>query len=192
MGLNPGGLRNNMPAMPDMRMLMGFTGETLPGVMQPAIEPVDSATTPDDAEVIGIEVDGHWRAYRISEMETPLTHVINDVVGGIPVTVTYCDVNRCARVFTNSDSLDKPLDVGVGGQLDGQMLLYVDRRKFSQNSPDIPLQDFKFERMTWKEWKTAHPDTDICDKLDPPQVRPTQSNAPVVPNRAANPDSRRE
>lgn len=151
-----------------MYMLMGKTGSFgLAGIGMPAVEPASSAKIDENAQIIGVEVDGQFRAYCICEMRSPFTHVVNDVVGGVPVTVTYCDRSDCARVLTQSDELNTPLEVGVGGFRDGQMLLRIDHRNFSQNAPEVPLQDLEFERMTWKEWKTAHPDTDVCDHLNP-------------------------
>ncbi len=147
-------------------MMVGKTGRfSLPGMVEPPVEPAATATTQDKAEVVGVVVNGRPRAYCISEMHTPFTHVINDLVDRVPVTVTFCDRTRCARVFTKPSASDQPLDVGVGGFLGGQMLLRVDGRNFEQNSADIPLQDLEFETMTWQDWKSAHPDTDVCTGL---------------------------
>jgi hypothetical protein len=149
-------------------MLTGKFGRFgLPGVVLPTAVPAASATTGDDAQIVGVGVDGRWRAYCISEMQTPMTHVINDVLGKVPVTVTFCDANNCARVLTNRDESNRPLDVGVGGFWHDGMLLQVEDQNFSQASHEIPLQDLKFEMTTWKEWKQAHPQTDICPKLEP-------------------------
>jgi hypothetical protein len=137
----------------------------LPGIVHPPVEAASAATAQDSAEVIGVSVNGHSRAYCVAEMVTPFTHVINDVIDGVPVTVTYCDRTGCARVFTNTDEPDRPLEVGVGGFADGQMLLHVDHKKFGQKSRDIPLQELEFEKTTWGKWKSAYPDTDICTGL---------------------------
>jgi hypothetical protein len=162
-------------------MMLGKTGSFgLPGIVAPPIKPASSATTQGDAEVVGVDVKGHYRAYCISEMQTPFTHVINDIIDRVAVTVTFCNRSSCARVFTKPDELDRPLDVGVGGFSDGQMLLHVGSGNFSQNSPDVPLQDLEFERTTWEKWKRAHPDTDICTGLDPAGSWQTRSATPDV------------
>jgi hypothetical protein len=133
----------------------------------PVAEPGESADVEDDAEVIGVSVEGRARAYLISAMSRQLTHVIDDVIEGVPVTATYCDRTSCARVFTGPKS-DQPLEVGLGGWLEGEMLLQIsgrffrqDSRLFLDNSGELPFDDLSFERTTWKEWKAAHPDTDI-------------------------------
>jgi hypothetical protein len=173
----PAGTRGRIEFVPDVfgettperaltLMMMGKTGPySLTGIMDPPIEEASAATVQDSAEVIGVSVKGHCRAYCISEMSTPFTHVINDVIQEVPVTVTFCKRTGCARVFTNTDELDRPLEVGVGGFADGQMVLHVADNNFAQNSQDIPLQELEFERTTWRAWKSACPDTDICTGL---------------------------
>jgi hypothetical protein len=164
--INSDELGEMTPAKAMMYILMGKTGDfSLPGIVRPPVETANSTTTDDNEQVVGIEVEGHWRAYRISEMQTPMTHVINDVVEGVPVTVTYCNRNNCTRVFTKPDEMHQALNIGIGGFRDDMMLLHIDHHNFSQNAPDIPLDDLEFERTTWKVWKSAHPDTKICAKL---------------------------
>jgi hypothetical protein len=156
------------PAMALRLIMLGQSGSfSLPGIAEPAVEPAASASTRDDAAVIGVVVNGRARAYCISEMHNPLTHVINDIIDRVPVTVTFCNRSGCGRVFTKPDALGRPLDVGVGGLVDGQLLLHVDHRNFSLDSAEIPLQDLEFETMTWAKWKAAHPGTDVCTRLDP-------------------------
>jgi hypothetical protein len=148
-------------------MMLGKSGPfSLPGIVEPPVVPVNSAGVQENAEVIGVAVNGRARAYCLSEMQTPFTHVVNDVIDRVPVTVTYCNRTSCARVLTSPDEeMDSHLDVGVGGFVDGQMLLHVGNRNFSQNSADIPLKELDFERTTWGAWKSAYPDTDVCTGL---------------------------
>jgi hypothetical protein len=149
-------------------MMMGKTGAfSLPGVVQPHAQPAKSAMLGDDAQIVGIEINGTCRAYSLAQMRMPWTHVINDLVGGVPVTVTYCDRTDCLRVFTADAESPEPLNVGVGGFVDGKMLLHVEQRNFIQDSHEIPLADLEFERTTWKPWKIAHPETDVCTDLTP-------------------------
>ena len=179
--IDPDESGESTPSKAFMYMMMGKTGSfSLPGVVLPPVESANSATIADDSQIIGVEVDGRWRAYCIGEMQSPTTHVVNDLFAEVPVTVTFCDLSNCARVFTQPDELNRPLDVGVGGFRDGQLLLHVDRRNFSQDAPDVPLHDLEFERTTWKEWKTAHPDTEVCSHLDPTDVFKMPNGTPVI------------
>jgi hypothetical protein len=149
-----------------MMMRMGRFGSfSLPGIVDPPVQPADSATIQDDAEIVGLEVNGLYRAYCLSEMGSPSTHIVNDLIDHVPVTVTYCNITGCVRVFTKPEEPDRPLTVCVRGFVGGQMLVQVDNTDFSQNSADIPLPELEFQRTCWGEWKSAHPDTDVCTGL---------------------------
>jgi hypothetical protein len=149
-----------------MLMMIGKNGLfSLPGVTTPPHESARATRAPDGAEVVGVCVNGQYRAFCLSEMGSPHTHVVNDVIDQVPVTVTYCNRSGCVRVFTKADDSHRPLDVGVGGFSNGQMVLQIDHKNFPQNSDAIPLQEMEFERTTWGEWKSAHPDSEICTTL---------------------------
>jgi hypothetical protein len=151
-------------------MMMGKSGSfSLPGISSPPVVPANSASTTGTSEVIGVVVNGHARAYCVSEMQSPLSHVINDMIDGVPVTVTYCNRTDCVRVLTRPGEFHHPLDVGIGG-FDGGLLLHVGAQNILQNSSEIPFMDVEFERTTWKAWTTIHPDTDVCTGLDPSQA----------------------
>jgi hypothetical protein len=137
-----------------------------------AIAP-EASDLADSAEVIGVEMQGSHRAYALGPMSFPRTHVINDVVGGTPVTVSYCNRRDCIRVFTDPDGAEA-LNVSVGGldaRPDRGMLLRVGKRRYYQESGvsfDDPSETFpyaqaEFVRTTWGQWRAEHPDTDVVD-----------------------------
>jgi hypothetical protein len=137
------------------------------GIVRPPA--VAGAPSPlSDAEaVLGVEAGGRVRAYRVGALSRADRHVVNDVLGGRPVTVTYCDRTHCGRVLTGPG--DEPLGVGVGGYLDG-LVLTVGGYFYRQDTlsavadgpaPDCPLTDIGFEATTWGEWRRDHPDTDV-------------------------------
>jgi hypothetical protein len=143
----------------------------LPGIRQPPTQSVDEAELDDDAEVIGVCVQGRARAYEVASLAvSPKFHVVNDVLSGRPVTVAYCDLTDCARVFTSKTS-GTPLDISVVGLDENRSLvLYLDGVKYaledSKNltqpyGPPPPYQRMKFERTSWGQWRRAHPDTDV-------------------------------
>lgn len=134
---------------------------TAPGIVRPFIESGRSATVTDAAEVIGISVNGRHRAYRVSAFCDPRGTVVNDVIGGTPVSVTYNHLNSCVRVFTKNDQLPKPLAIGIRGWKDGNLLLEIDGKILPQNSEEILSASLEPEVTTWKAWKTAHPKTEI-------------------------------
>jgi hypothetical protein len=51
-----------------------------------------------DARVVVLELDGEYRAYPLEQMVMP-RHLVHDVVGGLPVVVTYCALCRTGLVF---------------------------------------------------------------------------------------------
>jgi hypothetical protein len=105
-------------------------------------------------------------------------HVVNDCIDGVPVTVTYCDRTDCARVFTGEGN--EALDVWTAGYMDGLMLRY-NGRFFLQNTgrpvaadgpaPEV-LPSLPHTRSTWKQWHSAHPDTDIYGTLGRKELNP--------------------
>jgi len=130
------------------------------GLRMPKVMPADESRLPDATPVIGVAVDGHSRAYLPGAMQDFSTHVINDRIGTVPVTITYCMLLKCARVFTRIGATE-PLDVSLGGMLQGSMALEIDGETFAQDAPDLPVEDLDFAETTWGRWKVTHPDTDI-------------------------------
>jgi hypothetical protein len=124
--------------------------------------------------VIGVTAGNRHRAYAIAALWNIDDHVVNDVVGGVPVTVAYCNRTECTKVFT-SPSGNQPLEVAVGGfvgtpgsSLDGAMLLRLGSSYYLQDTGEqlsgwssFPYPEAEFERTTWGKWRKAHPDTDV-------------------------------
>jgi hypothetical protein len=140
-----------------------------PGIKTPEVVPAAKANLKDDASVIGIEANGRYRAYSEAAMTGMTSHVVNDLIDNIPVTVTYCDLANCARAFTGSQR-GKPLEVSTGGMVDGNLALRIGtiwikqptgETMFGDGSAKSPLQDFPITRTTWKVWRERHPDTDV-------------------------------
>src|SRR5436309_12308333 len=75
----------------------------LPGIRQPKAFPAGAAAVEDDADVIGVSVKGHHRAYCMATMADLERHVINDLIDRVPVTVTYCPRTNCVRALTRDD-----------------------------------------------------------------------------------------
>lgn len=136
-----------------------------PGLVCPPAAPAAAAKLKDTDAVIGVVVNGRPRAYVVKALSYPQPHVVDDVVAGHPVTVTYCDLKNCAREFTGDG--DGPLDVGVGGY-DNGLLLRFNGRRYRQDSGEavepgapFPFPQLGFVRTTWKEWRDIHPDRDV-------------------------------
>jgi hypothetical protein len=151
-----------------------------PAVRHPPVVPAGEAGLADGAAVIGLSEGGRHRAYVLAGLAPVDRHVLNDTLGGRPVTVTYCDRTGRAAVFTGPPG-GEPLDVAVGGwdggTAAGCLLLRVGPVWYRQDTgaavgggPDgrFPYPRHAFVRTTWGEWRAAHPDTDVY--LGPPSA----------------------
>ncbi len=71
----------------------------MPGLQEPQIILAQAAKLPDAEVVIGVVVNRKPRAYWLKALKYPPWHIVNDVVAGVPLSVTYCDRNDCARLY---------------------------------------------------------------------------------------------
>lgn len=84
----------------------------------------DRDLAPNDP-VIGLDVGGDARAYPLRIM---IWHeIVNDIVGGKPVAVTYCPLCNSALVFERRAG-GKELDFGTTGKLRNSDLVMYDRQ----------------------------------------------------------------
>jgi hypothetical protein len=147
-----------------------------PAVRTPPTVPAAQANLADDERVVGVVVHGRPRAYRIQALAKLTGHVVNDLVAGTAVSVTHCDRTGCTRVFTANTG--ETLPIMTGGYQSG-LLLKVgdgfyrqqDGRPIDPRSGPMPLQDLEFREVTWKEWRTAHPTTDVYVADPSPMTR---------------------
>ncbi len=97
----------------------------IPPIDDPVFADVGDATElPLDEPVIGLSVDGDARAYPLRIL---IWHEItNDVVGGIPVAVTYCPLCNAAIVFDRRMD-GHTLSFGTTGKLRHSDLVMYDR-----------------------------------------------------------------
>ena len=134
------------------------------GITLPNLAKAGDAVLSDDTEVIGVILNGEARAYSILALSGgPGKHIVNDVVAGVPITVTYCDLNVFCRVVKSKDVSDEPLVLGCGGFIDRQLQILIDGVRYPQNSLHLPCEDQEFERTTWNQWKAAHPKTSVYE-----------------------------
>lgn len=151
------------------------------GLDTPGTLPAEAADLGGDEPVVGIEAGGKARAYHLRSMAVKSRHIVNDVVGGAAVTVTYCDLSDCVRAFGGAES-KQPLAIALAGLLDGQMLIKVGDVTYAQETGAVietdpgkrevplPYPSVPTTRTTWREWKARHPDTDVY--LNPSTVHP--------------------
>lgn len=143
-------------------------GDTL-GLERPDAVPAAKAALDEDTPVIGVFAAGKARAYLLEAFEHgPASHLVNDVLGGMPISVAHCDNSGCTRVFTGP-VLGRPLDLMVGGQKNFRMLLKAGGHLYRQetteplhkNASTFPYRAYPADLTVWGDWRHAHPETDV-------------------------------
>jgi hypothetical protein len=140
----------------------------IPSVDHPKFAPVeDSQFMSDSDTVIGLEINGDARAYPIFIL---VWHeIVNDKVGGTPVSVTYCPLCYTNQVFERIID-GQEVEFGTSGKLYNSNLLMYDRLTESYWSQALgtavkgdltgyQLNLVPFDVITWGDWKKLYPDT---------------------------------
>jgi hypothetical protein len=140
------------------------------GVRTPPAEAAEAAGLDDAEEVVGVVVNGAARAYRLGALRDPRHHVVNDLVGGAPVSVAYCDLTDCIRTYTGPGA--EPLRVRIAGIKDGGLVVKLDGVYYDHQTGRVvegppgaaPLTHDRVPwiRTTWGRWRREHPATDVC------------------------------
>jgi hypothetical protein len=103
----------------------------IPPIDEPVYESVEDAAQwlEDTSPVMVIDIDGDVRAYPLAILTWH--EIVNDVVGGVPVVVTYCPLCNSALVFDRTiegPEGDELLDFGTSGRLFNSNLVMYDRQ----------------------------------------------------------------
>ncbi|MGH3713190.1 MAG: DUF3179 domain-containing protein [Micromonosporaceae bacterium] len=119
--------------------------------------------------VFGLEWRGEARAY--PQMVLVWHEIVNDVIGGERISVTYCPLTGSA-FGVRGEAGNKPLTFGTTGQLVNSNLLMYDRQTDSE-WPQIAgvairgrlrgqrLSTVPLVWSSWGHWRDAHPDTRV-------------------------------
>ncbi len=168
----------------------------LRSIVQPPVLPANEVTLDDDTPVIGVLASGRARAYLVEAFEhVPDSHIVNDLLGEVPISVTHCDLSRCTRVFTDS-TRGRPLQLSGGGRKSNRLVLKVGGRLYRQETsepvdgegPAFPYREHPAELVAWGAWRRAHPETDVymgsVDVPTPPEAGgPSLFSPPSPPAR---------
>ena len=107
----------------------GVPRDGIPSIDKPKFIPIAEETELSATEpVIGLVIDGDARAYPLRILTWH--EIVNDVVGGRPVAVTYCPLCNAAIVFDRLMD-GKTLEFGTTGKLRNSDLIMYDRQTFS-------------------------------------------------------------
>jgi len=120
----------------------------------------------DNEPVLALEIDGDARAYPVQIMTWH--EIVNDTVGGVPVTVSYCPLCNSAVVYDRRLG-DLVLDFGTSGLLYNSALVMYDRQTETLWShytgegvigelTGEDLQTFPVATVSWATFRDANPD----------------------------------
>ncbi len=152
------------------------------GPPRDGIPPLDNPTftTISDADgwldsiepVIAFEINGDARAYPLQILTWH--EIVNDVVGDVPVAVTFCPLCNSAIVFDRRLG-DIVYDFGTSGNLRNSDLVMWDRQTQSwwqQFTGEAIVGELTGTRLTflsstiisWEDFKTANPDGQVLSR----------------------------
>jgi len=142
----------------------------IPAIDNPKFAPVGKASfLEDDDKVFGVSFGNDRRAYPLSILV--FHEIVNDVVGGRPVAITYCPLCGTAMAFDRKFGEDI-LSFGVSGLLYQSDVLMYDRKteslwsQLAMRSVSGKMMGKKLnwllgEMMTWKAWREKYPDSSV-------------------------------
>ena len=158
--------------------------DSIPAVFEPVMRtvewadelvPTDQAPVPRmtlDEQVIGVSINGDHRAYSVPYLGR--REIVNDVVGGRKIAVTWCPLCYTAIVFDREVD-GRELTFGVSGMLLMNSLVMYDREteslwsQFAGEAVHGPMDGAKLEIVAsqltpWSDWRRQYPDTLVLDK----------------------------
>ena len=149
----------------------------IPPVDEPRfLRPVDVDFLADNEPVLALEIGGDARAYPVQILTWH--EIVNDTVGGVPVSVTYCPLCNSALAYDRRvevDGISEVLDFGTSGLLFNSSLVMYDRQTQSLWShftgqavmgelTGIELDDFAVATVAWSVWRDANPDALVLSR----------------------------
>jgi Protein of unknown function (DUF3179) len=154
--------------------------DAIPSIDHPCHERPEEATAlPDSSLVIGVDHGGVSRAYPVDLLS--LHEVVNDVVGGLPIAVTWCPLCASAVAYERHVG-NRTLTFGVSGYLYRANLMLFDRETGSMWSQLLggavtgamrgtALRRVPIVHQTWAHWRREHPETLVLSILRDPLGR---------------------
>jgi hypothetical protein len=147
----------------------------IPAIDEPVFETVEEADSwlDEDWPVMFFEWNGEARAYPLAIL---IWHeIVNDTVGGEPVTLTFCPLCNATIAFLRTQPDGTVLDFGTTGNLRNSDLVMYDRQTFSWwqqftgeaivgELTGTKLEVLPSQIIAWSDFKAAHPDADVLSR----------------------------
>ena len=169
------------PPPPDTRefeLVSVLPPDAIPAIVEPVLVSAEIAApelNPNE-RVIGLVINGDARAYPITILSAH--EIVNDIVGGEPIAITWCPLCYTAVVFSRGlEGREQPLVFGVSGKLLHNTLIMYDHESetlWSQlygaglRGPlaGTTLAYFPSVNTEWEAWKNRFPNTMVLSKQD--------------------------
>ena len=155
-------------------------GTGIPALNSPRmIKASDAKYLSRTEKVFGVVINGDARAYPYRFMDWH--EMLNDTVGGVPITLAYCTLCGSGILFESAplgshELAGKPLRFGSSGLLYRSNKLMFDEttnslwNQFTGQpaagtlaNADLTLKTRALVTTTWKDWYAKHPDTQVLD-----------------------------
>jgi hypothetical protein len=147
----------------------------IPSIDNPNFQSVQEADEilEDSELIVGLNMNGDIRAYPLQIL---VWHeIVNDVVGGKPVAVTYCPLCFTNQIFDRTLSDGNVVEFGTSGKLYNSNLVMYDRTSNSLWSQalgegivgeyaGVKLERLPFDVAYWKEWKKLYPESKVLSR----------------------------
>ncbi len=165
------------------RIRRNLAPDTIPALTDPDFVDSNSSDASyifEDDLVLGLYINGEAKAY--PHNIGWLHEIVNDVVGGKPVVVSFCPLTGTGMVFDGGEFTTDRLTCGVSGNLFNNNLVMYDRRDALSDATLYPqmmglgvfgnrtgneLFLLPVVETTWRYWKILHPDTKVIGSNQP-------------------------
>jgi Protein of unknown function (DUF3179) len=152
----------------------GVKKDGIPALTNPKHIAVADGTYLDDGELVfGVEIAGDARAYPLRILDWH--EMLNDVVGGVPVTLAYCTLCGSGILYdARVPGHDEPFEFGSSGLIYRSNKLMYDQATHSLwhqftgrpvvgplTGSGIELEVLPVTITSWREWQEHHPDTKV-------------------------------
>ncbi len=153
---------------PDQIISGGPPPDGIPPIDDPKFVPASEVGYLAVAEpVLAVEIAGEAKAYPLQIMTWH--EIVNDEIGGVPVSVTYCPLCNTGITFERPTIDGELLDFGTSGKLYNSNLVMYDRQTetyWAQATGQAIVGDLVGEQLTFvparilsfSDWRAEHPD----------------------------------
>lgn len=142
----------------------------IPALTDPRlVAAADASHVADDAPVVGIVLGGEARAYPLQIIDWH--EMVNDVLGGTPVALTWCTLCNAAIAYRATSPSGARIVFGSSGLLlrsnkvmfdeaTGSLWSQLEGRRLTRRELGAePLERLPARTTTWGRWRAEHPST---------------------------------